>query len=203
MSTRNRLLFRFVIAALLLALPAALMAACGDGLDDGTAAAPADVPELGAARLGAGAGPTPIPVTPTPTATPSPKHLSLYDAVWKGTYTLRDFATLQETTKTITLEMMQSEMIGEGKNRRRDEGAMFVEGVTNWMALAFTKVDPETGSVSFRVKPIKTDFKGVLIGDEITGTVQEGVVNKGTFELRASRDELPQRRPEAEHGGGL
>ena len=144
-----------------------------------------------------------IPVTPTPTVTPSPRHLSLYDAVWKGKYTLHDFATQKETTKIITLEMMQPEMIGEGKDRRRDEGAMFVEGVTNWMALAFTKVDPETGSVSFRVRPIKTDFKGTLIGDEITGTVQEGVVNKGTFELRANREELPQRRPKAEHGGGL
>ena len=203
MSTQNRLLFRFAIAALLLALPAALMAACGGGYDDGSAAAPADVPELGAAQLGRGAGPTPIPVTPTPTVTPSPRHLSLYDAVWKGKYTLHDFATQKETTKIITLEMMQPEMIGEGKDRRRDEGAMFVEGVTNWMALAFTKVDPETGSVSFRVRPIKTDFKGTLIGDEITGTVQEGVVNKGTFELRANREELPQRRPKAEHGGGL
>ena len=42
-SIRDRLIVRFAVAATLVTLPAALMAACGGGSDDGTAAAPADV----------------------------------------------------------------------------------------------------------------------------------------------------------------
>ena len=195
---RRKTLMPFGVAAVLIALPAAVIAACGGGFEEETAAAPADVPALGAARLGAGAGPTPIPVTPTPTVTPSPKHLSAYEPVWEGTFTIREAITKEDVTKSIVLEFNPPELIGEGKDRRRDVGAIFVEGTTNWMALAFVKVDAETGDLSFRVPTINTRFTGTLEGDKISGTTEQGALNKGTFEVTANRDKAPQRRPEAE-----
>ena len=201
MTITRRSLTRLVVAAVVLAIALALTAACGGGFESETATTPADVPELGAAQLGAGAGPTPIPVTPTPRPTPSPTQLSVYDSVWEGTYTVRNAAAQTEKTKKIVLEIMLPELIGEGANRRRDAGAIFIEGATGWMALAFVKVDPETGNVSFRVPVTKTRFNGVLEGDKITGTVEESVVNKGTFEVQANPNKAPQRRPEAEAGG--
>ena len=204
MTRQRRMLVRLAVAAVVLALPAALIAACGGGgFEEETTAAPAEVPDLGAAQLGAGAGPTPIPVTPTPTATPSPKHLSLYDPVWEGTYTVHDWATDADRTENIMLEVLTPELIGEGSHRRRDQGAMFIEGTTGWMALSFVRVDAEIGSLTFQVSVIQTRFDGVLEGDKITGTVQEGDVNKGTFELHANSDKTPQRRPNAEGGGAL
>ena len=201
MITRHGLLIRFVAVVVVLALPVALIAACGDGgFEEETTAAPAEVPDLGAAQLGAGAGPTPIPVTPTPTPTPSPAQLSLFDPVWEGTYTVRDAVIKTEKTKNIVLEIMTPELSGEGGERRRDAGAILVEGTEGWMALAFVRVDPETGSVSFQVASIQTRFEGVLEGDKITGTVQEKTVNNGTFEVHADPDKTPQRRPEAETG---
>lgn len=199
----RRMPVRVTVGALLFLLSVTLMAACGDGFEEETTAAPAEVPDLGAAQLGGGAGPTPIPVTPTPTPTPSPKQLSVYDPVWEGTYTVNEALTKREVTKNIVLEFMEPVLIGEGKDRRRDAGAMFVEGTSGWMALTFVQVAPETGAVSFRLKPINARFQGVLEGDAITGTVEEAVVNKGTFEVRANRDKSPQRRPDAETGGGL
>ena len=202
MITRHGLLIRFVAVVVVLALPVALIAACGDGgFEEETTAAPAEVPDLGAAQLGGGAGPTPIPVTPTPTPTPSPAQLSLFDPVWEGTYTVRDNVAQAETTRKIVVEIMASQLIGEGANRRRDAGAILVEGVEGWMALAWVRVDPETGNVSFQVPVIKTRFDGIFEGDKITGTVDEKSVNKGTFEVHANRDKSPQRRPDAEIGG--
>ena len=199
---QHRTLIRSVVAAMLLVLPIALIAACGGGgLEDDTTVAPADVPELGAAQLGGGAGPTPIPVTPTPTATPSPKHVSAYEPVWEGTYTIREVITKEDTTKKIVVEFMEPMMAGEGKNRRRDEGAINIEGI-DWVAINFTRINPETGSVSFRAAAVQIQFEGVLEGDKITGTVKEGDLNKGTFELQANHDKTPQRRPEA-MGPGL
>ena len=174
-----------------------VIAACGGGFEEAGPAAPADVPDLGAARLGAGAGPTPIPVTPTPTATPSPKHLSVYEPVWEGTYTIREAITKEEITKKIVVEFMVPKLAGEGKDRRRDVGAILVEGATNWMALAFVNVDPETGDVSFRVPVVLARFDGVLKDDSLSGTAQEGELNKGTFEVIANPDKAPQRRPGA------
>ena len=197
MSIRDRLIVRFAVAATLMTLPAALMAACGGGIDEGSASA-ANVPELGAAQLGAGAGPTPIPVTPTPTPTPSPSHLTLFDPVWEGTYTVHDAAAGTDTTKTMVLEVMPTEMIGEGSTRRRDQGAALIEGATKWLALSFVRIDPETGSFAFQLQVLRARFEGVIEGDKITGTVQEGPASKGTFELHANRDKKPQRRPDAE-----
>ena len=203
MNERYRTLTRIVGGALLLTLPVALIAACGGGgFEDDTTAAPADVPELGAAQLGAGAGPTPVPVTPTPTPTPSPKQISVYEPVWEGSYTISDVLTKSEVTKAIVVEFLVPKMFGEGNNRRRDEGAMQIEGI-DWLAINFTRIDPETGSVSFRVPLNQLQFNGVLEEDKITGTLKEGVLNKGTFELRANRDKTPQRRPEAVAPAGL
>ena len=202
MNKRYSIPVRFAAGALLLALPAALIAACGGGSDEVESSTAADVPTpRTAARLGAGAGPTPVPETPTPTPTPSPKHLSVYEPVWEGTYTIREAITKEEITKNIVVEFMVPLLAGEGKNRRRDEGAMEVEGI-DWLALNFTKIDPETGSVSFRVPVNQMRFDGVLEGDKVTGTVKEGPVNQGTFEITANRDKTPQRRPEAA-GPGL
>ena len=203
MISRRMMPAKYVIAAVLLALPVSFMAACSGGIEEETAAAPAEVPALGAAQLGGGAGPTPLPVTPTPTPTPSPKQLSVYDPVWEGTFTVREAVAQTEKTTKIVLELMSPKLIGEGKDRRRDRGAIFIEGTTGWMALTFVQVDPETGNVSFRVKPINANFKGVLEGDKITGTVEQAVVSKGTFEVHANRDKTPQRRPDAETGGAL
>ena len=197
--TLRRLLMRFVVAATVLVIPTVLIAACGGGgFDEDGSSAPADVPELGAAQLGGGAGPTPIPVTPTPTATPSPKHLSAYEPVWEGTYTIRETITKEDVTKNITLEFNPPLLIGEGKDRRRDVGAIFVEGTTNWMALAFVNVDPETGDVSFRIPTLNARFQGVLEDDKISGTAEQGTLNKGAFEVKANADKSPKRRPEAE-----
>ena len=149
---RHRVPIRFIAGSLLLALPAALIVACsGGGPDEAGPSAGADVPTpRTAARLGAGAGPTPVPVTPTPTATPSPKHLSVYEPVWEGTYTIREAITKEEITKKIVVEFMVPKLAGEGKNRRRDEGAIEVEGI-DWLTINFTRIDPKTGSVAFRV----------------------------------------------------
>ena len=203
MSRSHRLLLRFAIATVLLALPAFIMVACGSDSEEQTTSAPADVPELGAAQLGAGAGPTPIPVTPTPTPTPSPKHLSLYDPVWEGSFTVHDGTTNEDRTVNIVLEILTPEMIGEGAQRRRDNGAIFTEGTTGWMALSFMVVDSDTGNVQFLVPAIQTRFKGVVEGDKFSGTVEEGVINKGTFEVQANRDKSPQRRPDALAGGSV
>jgi len=178
MISKRRLAIHLTIGVVLLALPAALMAACGSGgFDEGGPASPADVPELGAAQLGAGAGPTPIPVTPTPTPTPSPKHLTLYESPWEGTYTVGD------RTKNIVIEFAKPELTGEGAARRREEGNIDVEGIT--MQLTFVRVDPETSDVSFRVYDVKTNFVGVLEGDKISGSVAEGdiLAEAGTFEV--------------------
>ena len=195
--TQRKTLVRFVVAAMLLALPIALISACGGGgFEDDTT--PADVPELGAAQLGAGAGPTPIPVTPTPTPTPSPKHLSAYEPVWEGTYTIREVITKEDVTKDIVLEFNPPLLIGEGGRRRRDVGAILVEGANNWMALAFVNVDPETGDVSFRIPALNARFQGILEEDKISGTAEQGNLNKGNFEVRANPDKTPKRRPGAE-----
>lgn len=183
-------------------MPVVLIGACGGNVKEKTTTASAQVPELGTARLGSGAGPTPIPVTPTSTATPSPTQLTLYDPVWEGTYTIQEIGSKEAITKDIILEFMSKELIGEGADRRRDEGAIFIEGHTNWIALTFVRVDSETGKVSFRVNIMETQFDGILEGDRITGTAIEGSVNKGTFEVQANRDKKPQRRPEAETGMG-
>ena len=161
------------------------------------------MPELGAAQLGAGAGPTPIPVTPTPTATPSPKHLSVYKPIWEGTYTIHEALTKEDVTKSIVMEFVVAKVAGEGKNRRRDAGGVFVEAANNWMAVAFFQIDQETGGVSFRVPALNVLFKGVLEGDKISGTTEEGILNKGTFEVVANHDETPERRPDAEAYGGV
>ena len=193
---------RSIVVTLLAVLPIVLVGACGNNAEEETTATSSNVPKLGTARLGSGAGPTPIPVTPTPTATPSPTQLTLYDPVWEGTYTIKQIQSNEETTKNIVLEFNPKELIGEGVNRRRDEGAIFVEGQSNWIALSYVRVDPETGKVSFRVSILETQFEGILEGDRITGTAVEGSVNKGTFEVTANRDKKPQRRPEAETGMG-
>ena len=192
---------RSIVVTLLAVLPIVLIGACGNNAKEETTPTSSKVPDLGTARLGSGAGPTPIPVTPTPTATPSPTQLTLYDPVWEGTYTIKQIQSNEETTKNIVLEFNPKELIGEGVNRRRDEGAIFVEGQSNWIALSYVRVDAETGKVSFRVSILETQFEGVLEGDRITGTAVEGSVNKGTFEVTANRDKKPQRRPEAETGG--
>ncbi|MDP7578514.1 MAG: hypothetical protein QGF12_03115 [SAR202 cluster bacterium] len=183
-------------------MPVVLIGACGDSVQEEATATSATVPKLGTARLGSGAGPTPIPVTPTPTATPSPTQLTLYDPVWEGTYTIKQIGSNEEITKNIVLEFNPKELIGEGVNRRRDEGAILIEGHSNWIALSYVRVDPETGKVSFRVSIMETKFDGILEGDRMTGTAVEGSVNKGTFEVVANRDKKPQRRPEAETGMG-
>ena len=134
-------LMRFLVFTVLLTVPAVLLGACGGGYED-TATGPASVPELGAARLGAGAGPTPIPVTPTPTPTPSPTQLTLYDPVWEGTYTIKD------VTRSMVVEFMPRQMVGEGADRRRDEGAVFIEGNDSWLALSFVRINEENGVVS-------------------------------------------------------
>ena len=198
--TRPRLLMRLAVAVVMLGLPAVLIGACSGGFEEEGPSAPADVPELGAAQLGGGAGPTPVPVTPTPTVTPSPKHLSAYEPVWEGTYTILEAITKEEVTKDIVLEFNPPLLIGEGKDRRRDVGAILVEGAADWMALAFVNVDPETGDVSFRVPTLNARFQGVLEGDTISGTAEKGTVNKGTFDVKANHDKTPQRRPEAEAG---
>ena len=192
---------RAIGVTLLAVLPVVLIGACGNNAEEETTTASAQVPKLGTARLGSGAGPTPIPVTPTPTATPSPTQLTLYDPVWEGTYTIQETGSKEAITKDIILEFNPTELIGEGANRRRDQGAIFVEGQSNWAALSFVRVDPETGTVSFRVSIFPTNFDGILEGDRITGTAVERSVNKGTFEVTANRDKKPQRRPEAETGG--
>ena len=122
------------------------------------------------------------------------KHLSLYDPVWEGTYTTHDVLANKDITRNIVLEIMPKEIIGEGADRKRDEGAMFVEGNEGWLALAFVRVDPDTGEVSFQAQILQTKFDGVIEGEKITGTVVERQVNKGTFEVIANRDEKPQRR---------
>ena len=190
----HRTLVRSLISAVLLVLPVVLIGACGGGYQDNSAA-PASVPELGAARLGAGAGPTPIPVTPTPTPTPSPAQLTLYDPVWEGTWTRKDQIT------GIVLEFMPTKLVGEGADRRRDQGAMFVEGNDGWMFLNFVRVNEETGELSFRIPTWETNFNGVLEGDVIKGTSLERSVNKGTFQLKANRDKEPQRRKTVATGG--
>ena len=119
-----------------------------------------------------------------------------------GTYTIKQIGSNEEITKNIVLEFNPKELIGEGVNRRRDEGAILIEGHSNWIALSYVRVDPETGKVSFRVSILETQFEGILEGDRITGTAVEGSVNKGTFEVTANRDKKPQRRPEAETGMG-
>ena len=183
-------------------MPVVLIGACGDSGQEEATATSTTVPKLGTARLGSGAGPTPIPVTPTPTATPSPTQLTLYDPVWEGTYTIKQIGSNEEITKNIVLEFNPKELIGEGVNRRRDEGAILIEGHSNWIALSYVRVDPETGKVSFRVSIMETQFDGILEGDRVTGTAVEGSVNKGTFEVVANPDKKPQRRPEAETGMG-
>ena len=191
-------LLRLAVAATVLVLPTVLIAACGGGgFDEESGQTPADVPELGAAQLGSGAGPTPVPMTPTPTPTPSPTHLSAYEAVWEGAYTITEAVTKEEVTKKITLEFNQPLLIGEGSTRRRDVGAIFVEGATNWMALSFVNVDPETGKVSFRVRTLQARFEGVLEDDGISGTLEQ-TLNKGTFEVTANPDKSPERRPDAD-----
>ena len=157
---------------MLLALPASIMVACGSDSEEQATSAPADVPELGAAQLGAGAGPTPIPVTPTPTH--SPKHLSLYDPVWEGSFTIHDGTTNEDRTVNIVLEILTPEMIGERARRRRDNGAIFTEGTTGWMALPFMVVDEKTGNVSFLVPAIQTRFKGVVEREWSRGTSSPG-----------------------------
>ena len=99
------------------------------------------------------------------------------------------------------IEILSPMMIGEGAKRRRDSGAILIEGATGWMSIAFVQVDPETGNVSFRVPVTKTKFEGILEGDKISGTGEEQAINKGTFEAHANRDKSPQRRPDAEAGG--
>ena len=197
MNPRRVALLRLAVAATVLVLPMLLIVACGGGFEEDGPVAPADVPELGAAQLGSGAGPTPVPITPTPTPTPSPTHLSAYEAVWQGTYTITEAVTKEEVTKEITLEFNQPLLIGEGSTRRRDVGAMFVEGATNWMALSFVNVDPETGKVSFRVRTLQARFEGVLEDDKISGTLEQ-TLNKGTFEVKANPDQSPERRPDAD-----
>ena len=194
-----RKLIRSLFFSVLLTIPVALIGACVGGYEN-DATGPASVPELGAARLGAGAGPTPIPVTPTPTPTPSPTQLTLYDPVWEGTYTVHDSVTNADVTRNMVVEFMPKQMVGEGADRRRDEGAMFIEGNDGWLALSFVRVNEETGVVSFRVDVSSTKFDGVLEGDKLAGTLLEGSVNKGTFELHANRGKEPQRR-DAEAGG--
>lgn len=194
MINRHRIIVRFLIATVLLTLPVVLIGACGGG-DQGETAAPATVPELGAARLGAGAGPTPIPVTPTPTPTPSPAQLTLYDPVWEGTWTRKDQIT------GIILEFMPTKLVGEGADRRRDQGAIFVEGNDGWMLLSFVRVNEETGELSFRIPTWETNFNGVLEGNVIKGTSLEQSVDKGTFEVKANRDKEPQRRKTVRTGG--
>jgi hypothetical protein len=196
------LLIRSIVITLLAIMPVVLIGACGDSGQEEATATSATVPKLGTARLGSGAGPTPIPVTPTPTATPSPTQLTLYDPVWEGTYTIKQIGSNEEITKNIVLEFNPKELIGEGVNRRRDEGAILIEGHSNWIALSYVRVDPETGKVSFRVSIMETQFDGILEGDRVTGTAVEGSVNKGTFEVVANPDKKPQRRPEAETGMG-
>ena len=183
----HRTLVSLLIFAVLLVLPVVLIGACGGGSQNDSAAS-ASVPELGAARLGAGAGPTPIPVTPTPTPTPSPTQLTLYDPVWEGTWTTKDH------TKSIVIEFMPTKLVGDGADRRRDQGAMFVEENDGWMALSFVRVNEETGELSFRIPTWETNFKGMLEGDIIQGTSLERSVYKGTFEVKANRDKEPQRR---------
>lgn len=190
---------RFLGFTVLLTMPVTLIWACGGGYENAPTG-PASVPELGAARLGSGAGPTPVPVTPTPTPTPSPTQLTLYDPVWEGTYTVHDGVTNKDVTKSMVVEFMPRQMVGEGADRRRDEGAVLIEGNDGWLALSFVRVNQETGDVSFRVDVSSTKFDGVLEEDKITGTLLEGSVNKGTFEVQANRDKKPQRR-EAEAGG--
>jgi hypothetical protein len=89
---------------------------------------------------------------------------------------------------------MPTKLIGEGADRRRDQGAMFVEGNDGWMALSFVRVNEETGELSFRIPTWETNFKGMLEGDVIKGTSLERSVYKGTFEVKANSDKEPQRR---------
>lgn len=110
--------------------------------------------------------------------------------------------TKEETTKDIVVEFVVPKMAGEGKDRRRDMGAIFVDGTTNWMALSFVLVDAETGDVSFRVPTLNVTFAGVLEGDTISRTTEEGILSKGTFEIKANHDKTPVRHPEAESYGG-
>ena len=184
----QRIIVRLLIVSVLLTIPIVLIGACGGGYQDETTTSPANVPKLGAAQLGAGAGPTPIPVTPTPTPTPSPTQMTLYDPVWEGTWTYKD------NIKNIVVEFMPTKLVGEGANRRRDQGAIFVKGTDGWMALSFVRINEETGELSFRVPSWKTDFKGMLEGDVIKGTSLENSVFKGIFEVRSNRDQKPQRR---------
>ena len=190
---------RYGTIIFLLIMPVLLIGACSDR-NDNASAVPASVPELGKARLGSGAGPTPVPVTPTPTPTPSATHITLYDPVWEGTQTIKAIGSKEEITRDIVLEFMPKMMIGEGSSRRRDEGAIFIEGNDAWMSLSFVRVDTNTGALSFRVTVIGTSFDGVIKGNKITGTSLEGSVNKGTFEVKANQNKSPQRRPDAEHG---
>ena len=196
----QRIPMRFLIVAVLLTLPVVLVGACGGGFEE-ESTTPANVPELGAARLGAGAGPTPIPVTPTPTPTPSPTQLTLFDPIWEGTWTVELMGTNKDLTRDMVLEFMPKKMVGEGADRRRDEGAVFIEGNDGWMALSFVRVNEETGEVTFRVPAWVTKFDGVLSGDKITGTSLEQEVAKGTFEVQANRDKKPERRKTVRTGG--
>ena len=171
----QRVFIRLAAVAMLPAMPVLMMAACsGDSGSEETAAAPAEVPDLGTAQLGAGAGPTPIPVTHTPTVTPSPKHLSLYDPVWEGTFTIHETLTKEDITKSIVMDFMLPNRGSEGKNRRRDVGAVFVEGADKRMALAFVQVDSETGDVSFRVPPLNVRFEAVMEGDKMNARLKRG-----------------------------
>ena len=188
MMNDQRIIVRLLIVAVLLTIPIVLIGACGGGYQDETTASPANVPKLGAAQLGAGAGPTPIPVTPTPTPTPSPTQMTLYDPVWEGTWTYKD------NIKNFVVEFMPTKLVGEGADRRRDQGAMFVEGNDGWMALTFVRINEETGELSFRIPTWETNFKGMLEDDVIKGTSLERSVFKGTFELTANREQKPQRR---------
>lgn len=190
---------RYSSIIFLLIMPVLLIGACSDQ-NDNSSTIPASVPELGQAQLGSGAGPTPVPVTPTPTPTPSAAHITLYDPVWEGSQTIKPLGSKEEITRDIVLEFMPRKMIGEGSSRRRDEGAIFIEGNDAWMSLSFVKVDNNTGALSFRVTVIGTRFDGVIEGNKIRGTSMEGSVNKGTFEVKANPNKSPQRRPDAEHG---
>ena len=107
----------------------------------------------------------------------------------------------KDNIKNFVVEFMPTKLVGEGADRRRDQGAMFVEGNDGWMALNFVRVNEETGELSFRIPTWETNFNGMLEGDVIKGTSLERSVNKGTFQLKANRDKEPQRRKTVATGG--
>lgn len=165
----NRLPIRFVALMVLLALPVWVFAACSE-------AAPVVIP------------------TPVPTATPNPVESALYDLVWEGTFTVFDIAISEDVTKKIVLEFVPPLRVGEGADAKRDEGAIMIEGTEEWIALQFVRVNAETKAVKFNVPMFMTEFRGVLEGNQITGTVLEGTAGKGTFEVKANPAKKPQRR---------